>query len=88
MLRQFAIGLLFQKSTVIGINPATLDQQIGQRLRLIPRPGTAGRRELLQVNQLIFKRQNGKQQVLFDRHFRQEPSTTVGRNRCQWSPIM
>ena len=69
MLRQLPFGLVFKKSAVLSRDPATLDQLIGERLRLVPSPRTTGGRELLQIDQLIFKRQNGKQQVLFDRHF-------------------
>ena len=70
MLREFPFGLLLKRRPFFSRHPATLNQQIGQRARLVTRPGTHGRRELLQIEQLSFKRQNSKQQVLFNRHAR------------------
>ena len=83
MPSEFPLGFLFKKPTVFGRDPASFDQQIGERLRLVTRPGTTGSRELLQVNQVVFKRQNGKQQVLFNGHAGQRfPQEAIGSRQA------
>ena len=47
VLRQLALGFFVNERSIISRDPASLDQQVSERLRLVTRPGTTRRCELL-----------------------------------------
>ena len=68
MFGQLTFQMLFQERSIFGTDPFPRHQQLDQRIGLVNRPGAARSRQLIEIDQVAFIRQDGKDEMVF-RHF-------------------